>query len=76
MSGSPGHDDFTCCCGRARALTLWPWETFDARHRQESLDQAGAALGDEQFQQAYARGIALSFDQTISFALDELRPST
>jgi hypothetical protein len=41
-----------------------------------SLDQAGTAPGDEQFQQAYARGIALSFDQTISFALDELRPST
>jgi predicted ATPase/class 3 adenylate cyclase len=49
-----------------------PWNTFDARYRQESLDQAGAALGDEQFQRAYARGTALSFDQTISLALDEI----
>jgi tetratricopeptide (TPR) repeat protein len=64
--------------GAAQALlnqTGVPWDTFDARYRQENLDQAGAALGDEQFQQAYARGTALSFDQTISLALDEIRAS-
>jgi len=49
-----------------------PWDIVDARYRQESLDQAGAALGDEQFQRAYARGMALSFDQAISLALDEI----
>jgi hypothetical protein len=45
------------------------WEPFDARRRQESLDQARAALGDQQLQQAYARGKALSFDQAIDLAL-------
>jgi predicted ATPase/class 3 adenylate cyclase len=67
--------------GAAQALldqTGVPWDTFDARYRQESLDQAGAALGDEQFQRACARGTALSFDQAISLALDEIPipPST
>ena len=45
------------------------WNPFDARRRQESLDQARAALGDEQLQQAYAHGMALSFDQVIELAL-------
>jgi tetratricopeptide (TPR) repeat protein len=61
--------------GAAQALldqTGVPWDTFDARYRQASLDQAGAALGDEQFQRAYARGTALGFDQAISLALDEI----
>jgi hypothetical protein len=49
-----------------------PWEPFDARHRQESLDQAAAALGNEQHQQAYARGMALSFDKAIDLALEEV----
>jgi predicted ATPase len=66
--------------GAAQALldqTGAPWDTFDTG-RQESLDQAGAALGDEQFQRAYARGMALSFDQAIDLALDEIPipPST
>jgi predicted ATPase/class 3 adenylate cyclase len=38
---------------------------------QDSLDQARAALGDEQVQQAYAHGTALSFDGAIEFALDQ-----
>jgi hypothetical protein len=61
--------------GAAQALldqTGVSWATFAAGIRQESLDQAGAALGDEQFQRAYARGTALSFDQTIGLALDEV----
>jgi hypothetical protein len=52
-----------------------PWDTFVAEIRQESLDQARAALGDEPFQRAYAHGMALSFDQTISLALDQIPPS-
>jgi predicted ATPase/class 3 adenylate cyclase len=59
--------------GAAQALldqTGVPLEPFDARYRQENLDQAGAALGDEPFQRAYAHGMALSFDQTISLALE------
>ena len=47
-----------------------PWERFDARLRQESLDQARQALGGEQLQRAYARGTALSFDQAIDLALE------
>jgi hypothetical protein len=47
-----------------------------SRYRQKSLDQAGAALGDEQFQRAYARGLALSFDQAISLALVQVHPAT
>jgi tetratricopeptide (TPR) repeat protein len=67
--------------GAAQALldqTGAPWDPLDAPHRQQSLDQAGAALGNEQFQRAYARGMTLSFDQAISLALDEIPipPST
>jgi hypothetical protein len=49
---------------------------FDARRRQESLDQARAALGDKQLHQAYTRGKALSFDQAIDLALGENLPAT
>ena len=65
--------------GAAQALrdqTGVPWDTLVAPYRQESLDQAAAALGDEQFHRAYARGMALSFDQAISLALDEILPGT
>ena len=65
--------------GAAQALldqTGAPWDTLEARYRQESLDQAGAALGDEQFQRAYARGTALSFDQAIDLALGQVLPAT
>jgi tetratricopeptide (TPR) repeat protein len=65
--------------GAAQALldqTGVPWERFDARYRHQNLDQAGAALGDEQFQRAYARGMALSFDRAIDLALGGVPPST
>jgi hypothetical protein len=58
--------------GVAQALlnkTGVPWERFDARLREESLDQVRQALGGEQLQRAYARGVALSFDQAIDLAL-------
>jgi predicted ATPase/class 3 adenylate cyclase len=64
--------------GAAQALldqTGVRWDTFPAGTRRESLDQAGVALGDEQFQRAYARGMALSFDQAISLTL-EIAPNT
>lgn len=63
--------------GAAQAMidqTGVPWHSFDARDRQENLDQAGAALGDEQFRRAYARGMTLSFDQAIDLALDGTAP--
>jgi predicted ATPase/class 3 adenylate cyclase len=65
--------------GAAQALldqTGAPWDPLGARDRQESLDQAGAALGDDQFQQAYARGMALSFGQAIDLALGGALPTT
>jgi len=46
---------------------------FDARRRQESLDRAAAALGEQQFQRAYAHGMTLSFDQAIDLALSRAR---
>jgi non-specific serine/threonine protein kinase len=49
------------------------WNPFYSRRRQESLDQARAALGDEQLQQAYTHGKALSLDQAIGLALSESR---
>ena len=61
--------------GAAQALldqTGGPWATFVAGIRLECLDLAVAALGEEQFQRAYARGTTLSFDQAISLALDEI----
>jgi len=45
------------------------WEPLDAGYRQESLGQARAALGKEEAQRAYARGLALSLDQVIDLAL-------
>ena len=65
--------------GAAQALldqTGVPWGPFDGRNRQQSLDQAGAALGDEQFQRAYARGMTLSFDEAIDLALGQVLPAT
>ena len=58
--------------GAAQALldqTGVQLEPLDARYRQESLGQACAALGDEQAQQAYARGMTLSLNQVIDLAL-------
>jgi predicted ATPase/transcriptional regulator with XRE-family HTH domain len=65
--------------GAAQALldqTGAPWDPFDADHRQESLDQAGAALGGDQFHRAYTRGMTLSFDQAIDLALGQFPPAT
>ena len=41
---------------------------FDARRRQESIDQITAALGDEQLEHAYKQGTALSLDRAIDLA--------
>lgn len=64
--------------GRTWILPLLPllaWRIADGqqacakRRRQENLDHARAALGDEQLQQAYAGGMALSHDQALDLAL-------
>jgi len=46
-----------------------PWQEFDARYRQDSLDQARAHLGDEQLERAYAQGMALSLEKALDLAL-------
>ena len=46
-----------------------PWQEFDARYRQDSLDQARAHLGDEQLERAYAQGMALSLKKALDLAL-------
>jgi hypothetical protein len=65
--------------GAAQALlnkTGVPWERFDARLRQESLDQARQVLDEEQLQRAYDRGMSLTFDQAIDLALEGVQPAT
>jgi hypothetical protein len=65
--------------GAAQALldkTGVQLEPLDDRHRQESLGQARAAVGDEQVQRAYARGMTLSLDQVIDLALGGVLPRT
>jgi predicted ATPase/class 3 adenylate cyclase len=58
--------------GAAQALldqTGGVWDEDNARYRQESLHEIAAALGDEQVEQDYARGMALGFDQAVDLAL-------
>jgi predicted ATPase/transcriptional regulator with XRE-family HTH domain len=65
--------------GAAQALldqTGVQLEPLDDRHRQESLSQARAAVGDEQVERAYARGMALSLGQVIDLALGGVPPGT
>ena len=52
-----------------------PWQEFDARYRQDSLDQARAHLGDEQLERAYAQGIALSLEKALDLALPGAGPA-
>jgi len=45
-----------------------PWG-FGAGKRDESLGLVRSALGDQEADRAYARGVALSFDQTVDLAM-------
>jgi predicted ATPase/class 3 adenylate cyclase len=45
-----------------------PWEELEARYRQDSLTQVRARLGQEQFEQAHAKGMALSPDEALDLA--------
>jgi predicted ATPase/class 3 adenylate cyclase len=45
-----------------------PWQDPEVRYRRESLDQARAHLGHEQADEAYARGLALSFEAALDLA--------
>jgi tetratricopeptide (TPR) repeat protein len=52
-----------------RDRTGLPWEPFDARYRQRSLDEISAAMSRGQLEQAYSAGMALSYDAAIDLAL-------
>jgi hypothetical protein len=56
-----------------RDQTGLPWEPFDARYRQQSLDVITEALGREGFQHAYDEGMALSYDRAVDLALTDPR---
>jgi predicted ATPase/class 3 adenylate cyclase len=45
-----------------------PWQELEARYSQDSLGQVHAHLGQEQFEQAYAKGTALSSDEALRLA--------
>jgi predicted ATPase/class 3 adenylate cyclase len=51
------------------------WEELEAPHRRDSLDQVRTHLGPEQFERAYARGRALSFDQALDLASGKAHPA-
>ena len=73
MAGDAGDWDRAAALhGIAQAFqdrTGNPWQEFDARYRQDSLDQARAGLGDEQLERAYAQGMALSLEKALDLAL-------
>jgi tetratricopeptide (TPR) repeat protein len=45
-----------------------PWHEPEAHYRQDSLDQVRGHLGHEQFERAYANGMALSPDEALDLA--------
>jgi hypothetical protein len=52
-----------------------PWEELEARYRRDSLAQVRARLGQEQFEPAYSRGMALSPDQALDLASGKALPA-
>jgi predicted ATPase/class 3 adenylate cyclase len=52
-----------------------PWEELEAGYRRDSLDQVRAHLGQDQFERAYTRGMALSPDQAFDLAPGNALPA-
>jgi predicted ATPase/class 3 adenylate cyclase len=79
LAGDAGDWDRAAALhGAAQALQdrmSIPWEEFDARRRQDSLDQARAHLGDEQLERAHAQGMALSLEKALDLALRRPGPA-
>ena len=62
--------------GAAQALverTGEPWQEPEAGYRRDSLDKVRTSLGKEQFERAYAAGMALNLDEAHDLALGGLR---
>jgi predicted ATPase/DNA-binding XRE family transcriptional regulator len=51
------------------------WQGVEARTRRDSLAQVRAHLANEQLEQAYAQGMALSLDQALDLALQRPGPA-
>ena len=63
--------------GAAQAIldrTGGRWQEGEARYRRDSLGQLRARLGDEQFERAYAQGMALSLEEAIDLASGKTLP--
>jgi predicted ATPase/class 3 adenylate cyclase len=63
--------------GAAQAFldpTGLPWDELEARYRQDSLGQLRAHLGRQQFERAYASGMALSSDDALDLASARTHP--
>jgi len=52
-----------------------PWEELEAHYRQDSLDQVRAHLGQEQFERAYAEGMALNSTEALDMASGKPLPA-
>ena len=52
-----------------------PWEELEARYRQHSLGHVRAQLGQEQFERAHAKGLALSLDEALDVASGKALPA-
>jgi hypothetical protein len=46
-----------------------PWQEIEARYRQHNLARVRSHLGDELFDRAYAKGLALSVEEAMRMAL-------
>jgi predicted ATPase len=49
-----------------------PWEELEARYRRDSLDQVRAHLGQDEFERAHAKSMALSFGEASDLASGKL----
>ena len=52
-----------------------PWQEPEAGYRRDSLHTVRISLGEEQFERAYAKGMALSLDQALDLALAKAGPA-
>ena len=52
-----------------------PWQQPEARYRQDSLDVVRGHFGHEQFEQAYASGMALRSDEALDLAAASNHPA-
>ena len=55
--------------------TRQPWEELEARYRRDSLDQVRAHLGQEQFERAFAGGMALNSNEALDMASGKPLPA-